>query len=239
MAFLEKIPSWLRWILFLPLAGIAHFLVKVIIFMLPPKVLYGGSNLRHIFLWALVAGPAAFVLVWVGAKVAPRAQFKISINLAVVYGLFYSLVLGGSYLEPTSTTLRTEIIVDLGIGLIGAVAACYLFYRNYKKGKPQDTEYEVIEVHEEKNRSEENNDLTVETPWEAVAPSEEEEPEDNLTSELSKVGFIGRFEDTFFYLIPKWFKDAKSTSEKVGIALVFITLIFLMIVICLATGYYK
>jgi hypothetical protein len=80
-----------------------------------------------------------------------------------------------------------------------------------------------------------SSDLPIETPWEAVAPSEDEEPEDNLTSELSKVGILGRFEDTFFYLIPKWFKDAKSTSEKVGIVLVIVTIIFLFVAIKLAS----
>jgi hypothetical protein len=39
----------------------------------------------------------------------------------------------------------TGLIVNFGAGLIGAVTACYLFYR---KGKPQDAEYEVIEVHD-------------------------------------------------------------------------------------------
>ena len=67
----------------------------------------------------------------------------LKIVLAVVYGLYYSSVLGGCYLGPTSTKFRNEVIVDLGVGLIGAVAACYLFYR---KGKPQDVDYEVIEI---------------------------------------------------------------------------------------------
>ena len=135
MAFLEKIPSWLRWILFLPLALIAHFLA-IVISMGLTEVLPGYSHLRQIFLWALAGGPSAFVLVWVGARVAPRAQFLISTNLAVVYGLFYGLALSDSW---------TELTVTLTTGLIGAVVACYLFYR---KGKPQDADYEVIEVHD-------------------------------------------------------------------------------------------
>jgi hypothetical protein len=136
MAFLEKIPSWLRWILFLPLALIAHFLA-IVISMGLPEVLPGYSHLRQIFLWALFGGPSAFVFVWVGARVAPRAQFLISTNLAVVYGLFYGLALWGSW---------TELIANFGAGLIGAVVACYLFY---KKGKAQDTEYEVIEINDQ------------------------------------------------------------------------------------------
>jgi hypothetical protein len=149
MAFLEKIPSWLRWILFLPLAIIAYYFVHVLVYVLvdtiiPPR----GGLLWQIFPWTFAQGLATFVFVWVGAKVAPMAQFQISIKLAVLYSLFYGLVLGGSYLEPEITLDRTELIASFGAGLIGAVAACYLFYRNYKKGKPQDTEYEVIELHD-------------------------------------------------------------------------------------------
>ena len=113
MAFLEKIPSWLRWILFLPLALIAFFLATVIISSgQPEEGLFG-----QIFVWALAGGLAAFVFVWVGAKVAPRAQFQISINLAVFYGLYCFGVLAGRYEDPEGLSW-TQVIVNLGAGLI-------------------------------------------------------------------------------------------------------------------------
>jgi hypothetical protein len=144
MAFLEKIPSWLRWILFLPLALIAYFLC-LSVFLLVIFQSTGEGLLWQGFLLVLAKGPSTFVFVWVGARVAPRAQFKISISLAVLFGLFSLFVIGDIYLELESTLVRRHI-AGFGVGLIGAVAASYLFYRNYKKGKPQDTEYEVIEL---------------------------------------------------------------------------------------------
>jgi len=153
MAFLEKIPSWLRWILFLPLAIFAYYFVHVLVSVLVGVLVDAiiptrGGLFWQIFPWTFGEVLATFVFVWVGAKVAPRAQFQISIKLVVLCSLYHGLVLWGSYLEPEITLDRTELIASFGAGLIGAVAACYLFYRNYKKGKPQDTEYEVIEIHD-------------------------------------------------------------------------------------------
>ncbi len=146
MAFLGKIPSWLRWILFLPLAVIAYYFVSVLVYVLVDTIIpTRGGLLWQIFPWTFAQGLATFVFVWVGAKVAPRAQFKISISLAVLFGLFSLFVIGDIYLELESTLVRRHI-AGFGVGLIGAVAACYLFY---KKGKPQDAEYEVIEIHDQ------------------------------------------------------------------------------------------
>jgi len=151
MAFLEKIPSWLRWILFLPLALIAYYLVNLLVY-----VLVATSIPSQVLPWALATGLATFVFVWVGAKVAPRAQFKISINLAILFFLLFSFFLmtkyynfeglfSGADAELEGLFSWTGLIVDFGAGLVGAVAACYLFY---KKGKPQDAEYEVIEIND-------------------------------------------------------------------------------------------
>ena len=158
MAFLQKIPSWLRWILFLPLALIArqfvHFFVCVIVATIIP---IWESLPRQIFPWALASGLKTFVFVWVGAKVAPRMKFRISISLAVLFCLCSFILLMGRYFDPKGLLSGAEaelgglfswtgLIVDFGAGLVGAVAACYLFY---KKGKPQDAEYEVIEIHDQ------------------------------------------------------------------------------------------
>ena len=150
MAFLEKIPSWLRWILFLPLALILFYYIWFYVFCvvdtLVQLIIPTGKNLFwQILPCTLALGLSTFVSVWVGAKVAPRLQFRISISLAVLFCLFFFRLMGGRYLDPGSLVSWTEVIVNFGAGLIGAVAACYLFYR---KGKPQDAEYEVIEVHD-------------------------------------------------------------------------------------------
>jgi hypothetical protein len=137
MAFLEKIPSWLRWILFLPLALIASFLAYPII-MIGNRITapFDIGHLGHLFFTALAGGWSAFVLVWVGAKVAPRAQFLISIILAVLFGLVVGFMLMAKFgLGERSTVSWTELSISSVSGLIGAVAACYSFYETDSRGK--------------------------------------------------------------------------------------------------------
>jgi hypothetical protein len=158
MAFLEKIPSWLRWILFLPLAEIARRLVHFLVCLLVATIVPIWESLpQQIFPWALDQGLSIFVFVWVGAKVAPRAKFRISIGLAVLFCLTFFLLFMGRYFDPEGLFSGAEaelggffswtgLIVGFGAGLVGAFAACYLFYR---KAKPQDAEYEVIEINDQ------------------------------------------------------------------------------------------
>jgi hypothetical protein len=162
MAFLEKIPSWLRWILFLPLALISFyyvwFYVSCVVDTLVQLIIPTGKNLFwQILPCALALGLSTFVFVWVGAKVAPRAKFRISIGLAVLFCLTFFLLFMGRYFDPEGLFSGAEaelggffswtgLIVGFGAGLVGAFAACYLFYR---KAKPQDAEYEVIEINDQ------------------------------------------------------------------------------------------
>jgi hypothetical protein len=92
------------------------------------------SHLMQIFFYALAGGGSAFIFVWVGAKVAPRGQFLISIILAVLYSLVVGFIfmgrlrLGEPSTESWTYVPMTELIVSSIAGLIGAVAACYSFY---------------------------------------------------------------------------------------------------------------
>ncbi len=157
MAFLEKIPSWLRWILFLPLALIAYyfvwFYVSVLVNVLFDIIIPTGKSLFwQILPCALAVGLSTFVFVWVGARVAPRIKFRISISLAVLFCLFFIHLMVNRYYDPKgkfsgfgAELSWSGLIVEFGAGLVGAVAACYLFY---KKGKVQDVDYEVIEIND-------------------------------------------------------------------------------------------
>ncbi len=76
LSFLDNIPDWLKWVLFLPTALIAFTLAYPII-IIGNKILSFGEFegiLGQILLWRLAGGWSGFVFVWVGAKVAPKGQ---------------------------------------------------------------------------------------------------------------------------------------------------------------------
>ena len=81
------------------------------------------------FLEALAGGWAAFLLVWIGAKVAPRGQFLVSLVLAVIYGVLVGFMLMANLgLGDRSSVSTTDLVVTCVAGLIGVIAACYSFY---------------------------------------------------------------------------------------------------------------
>lgn len=131
MGSLEKIPSWLRWILFLPAGLIIFFLAYPIIMM--GNYFFSMGHFENywgrLFLVALAGGWSAFLLVWVGARVAPRAQFLVSIILAVLYGVIVGFgLMGGLILRDRGSSSLTEVVISCVAGLIGSIVACYSFY---------------------------------------------------------------------------------------------------------------
>lgn len=131
MDFLENIPVWLRWILFLPVAFVAFSLAYPIIKIGNLILSFGEFEglLGQAFLSALAGGWSGFVFVWVGAKVAPKAQFVVSIILAIIIALLGGMsIMARLYLGDASSVSWIELLVSLVAGLVGAIGACYSFY---------------------------------------------------------------------------------------------------------------
>jgi len=133
MKFLEKIPDWLRWILFLPSAFLALLISYPIITIINKITMIGflGDNNLLVEIGILVLANlwSAVAFIWVGSIVAPKNNFVVSIVLAVIY----SFILGISFfarltLGENSSVSWLEMIVTIITGIIAAVGTVYYFY---------------------------------------------------------------------------------------------------------------
>jgi hypothetical protein len=122
---IEKLPNWLRWILLLPIASITYLLINVIIillneFTLPNSVT--NSIIYNIWLRIAADGIATYSFVWLGAKIAPKIDFVISIILSVliIIGSFLAITLG---YEISLSTI--EILFSILATIVGSLAAVF------------------------------------------------------------------------------------------------------------------
>lgn len=129
MNWLDKIPYWLRWILFIPVAVLAAVLSYPIIVLLNVLLSPFGNNILSKYIVILIGSVfKGFVFVWTGAVFAPRNQFVISIILMIIVGIligililskiFYSDIMNRPWLEALSAYLSV---------MVGAIFACYQF----------------------------------------------------------------------------------------------------------------
>jgi hypothetical protein len=100
---------------------------------------HGSSPRMELFFGALAFGCVGFVLVWVGAWMAPKAKFFISIILAGLFSLWAGYELMEVFSVPNRTiyyhTYQYSIyynVICLSAGLIGAVAACNSVYKKFR-----------------------------------------------------------------------------------------------------------
>ena len=73
----------------------------------------------------------------------------------------------------------------------------------------------------------------IEAPSEAETSSEQEKSNGGVISDLSQVFVPKSFADTTPGMVIRWYKDAKSTSEKIGITIVLILFILFFVAVYL------
>ena len=144
MTFINKIPEWLRWVLFLPVALIAALIVMIpfgLVALLVKHISpYEEITLLTRYLVDIVGYfLQGYVFVWLGAVIAPSKKFRVSIILFVIaiiicYGAAYKDYL---YNQETRNTfyISQVIIRACALEIIGATAACYYTWRRYSKNK--------------------------------------------------------------------------------------------------------
>ena len=140
MRFLEKIPDWLRWILFIPAALLALFVSYPIITIVNKITMIGLGEgfILDIGILVLANLWSAVAFIWVGSIVAPKNNFIISIILSVIYGF----MLGTSFfakfmLGENSSVSWIEMIISIITGIIAAVGVVRYFYVK-EKSKDDD-----------------------------------------------------------------------------------------------------
>ena len=138
MDFVDKMPSWLRWLIFFPTGVIASFLIYPLIIIGNRLLSWGEFEgfFGQLFLFALAGGWFGFVFVWVGARIAPKAQFLVAVVLAVIL----ALIMGASLMSRVmlghaSKVSWMELLVSIVAGLIGAIGACHYFYEQDTKAQ--------------------------------------------------------------------------------------------------------
>jgi heme/copper-type cytochrome/quinol oxidase subunit 4 len=133
MKILEKIPNWLRWILFIPAAFLALLISYPIITILNRITIFGffGENdfLVEIGILILANFWSAVAFIWVGSIVAPPNNFVVSIVLAGIY----SFILGISFfarlsMDESSSVSWLEMIITVVTGIIASVGTVRYFY---------------------------------------------------------------------------------------------------------------
>ena len=131
MNILQKIPDWLRWILFVPAALLALFVSYPLITIINriSAIGIGEGFILDIGILIFANLWSAVAFIWVGSIVVPKYNFIVSIVLSVIYGC----MLGASFfakflLGENSSVSWIEMIVTIITGIIAAVGVVRYFY---------------------------------------------------------------------------------------------------------------
>jgi len=131
MNILQKIPDWLRWILFVPAALLAQFISYPLITILNKisMISFGESIILDIGVLIFLNLWSAVAFIWVGSIVAPRYNFIVSIVLSVIYGCILGVSLFAKFLLGENTGVSwIEMIITIVTGIIAAVGVVRYFY---------------------------------------------------------------------------------------------------------------
>jgi hypothetical protein len=148
MEFLKKIPDWLRWLLFLPVAFTALLVsyplitilnrISMIVFLGDTNLLLNLGILALANLWSAVA------FIWVGATVAPRGNFIVSVVLATIY----TFILGASFISrlmlgENSSVSWLEMAIAIITGIIASVGVIHYFHEKKELENNNDSTEDI------------------------------------------------------------------------------------------------
>lgn len=131
---MDKLPNWLRWILFFPISLLTIIIVYPIINIL--SNIFAVSE-YGIFdeIWAVIMGSGltGFCFVYFGSLTAPKYQMIVAIVLTAIYGIVCGMLLTSKlFLGMIASSSWFEVISTVIVGILGSIIACYQIYE--KKG---------------------------------------------------------------------------------------------------------
>lgn len=138
MEFVSKIPNWLRAFLVLPAAFFALFAVGFVVKICLSIFWAVGSYFEHgkfvlnnfdsFVADAVATGLSAYAFVWVGAKIAPKYNFAVSVVLIMLLvfmlGAAFSLKI---FFEDRATISWPVLIVSTVVIIIAGIRAAMVF----------------------------------------------------------------------------------------------------------------
>lgn len=130
MKFLDKIPNWLRWILFLPVSFLTLFIVYPIV-LIGNKItmgFMGGGFFSEIVILVLANLWSSASFVWVGATVVPNKHFIVSIIMGTILSFIIGVMVFAKSLSLTSLTW-IEVIVACIAGIFAICGMIYYFHQ--------------------------------------------------------------------------------------------------------------
>jgi len=132
-SLIEKLPNWLRWLLFFPFAIIGHFIINIVIiaineFSLPNFITDGF--IYNIWLRITADGFAAAGSVWIGSTIVPKYRFRVAIALSIVLIISTFFAITHLWNLPFSERENSffDLFVSLIVTIIGSISASFQFY---------------------------------------------------------------------------------------------------------------
>ena len=134
-SLIEKLPNWLRWLLFFPFAIIGFLIINFFIIAINkiflPNIITDSFIYNSIWLRITADGFSAAGCVWIGSIIVPKYRFRVAIALSLVLIIlaFYTVIhyLNLPFHEQVNFSFF-DLFVSLIVTIIGSISVSFQFY---------------------------------------------------------------------------------------------------------------
>ena len=132
-SLIEKLPNWLRWLLFFPFAIIGFLIINFFIVAINeiflPNIIT-DSFIYNIWLRITADGFAAAGCVVIGSTIAPKYRFRVAIalSLVLIISTFYTAIHYWNLPFYEQDLSFFDLVINVIITIIGSISASFQFY---------------------------------------------------------------------------------------------------------------
>lgn len=123
--FVKKIPSWIRWILFLPAAVAGSVVLTMLMKLVYSIGISGGWMFLVDYAQSYFLG---LLFVGIGAIIAPSKQFAVGLILMILITILSVLIFQTNFITQTSST--TAMLIHCILVIAGGGTVIYTLYEN-------------------------------------------------------------------------------------------------------------
>ncbi|MDO9577904.1 MAG: hypothetical protein Q7J16_08465 [Candidatus Cloacimonadales bacterium] len=135
MKYLDKMPDWLRWILFLPSSFLALLIIYPTVTIINDftiSMVIGESFFYKIWILIVANFASAIGFIYVGSIMVPKNNFTVSIFLSILY----SFLMGASFILRLmfgvgASISWLEMVIIIATGILAAVIMIRYFHDTY------------------------------------------------------------------------------------------------------------